>query len=376
MGKRIAPAIGLFLLSPLIGEFLLGNLPVTMLFALITLAPLYGGGALLIRELARRRGVGWPGIVLLAVAYALLEEGLVTRSLFNPGYAGMDLTQYAWLPGIGVSAWWTAFVLGGVHAVGSICVPIAVMEATTPARATEPWLRLPGLVVAGVLFVLGAVGSALVDPAAHQPSVTQLAIQLAAVLLPAALLILLALRIRPPATRPSLPASAFDSRSPLPASAPDGSPLPASAPGGSPLPASGSLAESPGRAPGPWVTLGFSLVAAGAFWAATLALDALGAWLVLAIYLAVYAVAAVLVTRWSRRPGWGPGQRFALAAGGVLTYAWHGFPQPPAVPVAPEIDLAGNAAFALAAVTLLCLTATRLRRAGRSIPSAAPAGSA
>ncbi|MFC6679099.1 hypothetical protein ACFQE7_24530 [Nonomuraea ferruginea] len=148
MGKRIAPALGLFFLSPLIGEFLLGNLPVTMLVALITLAPLYGGGALLVRELARRRGVGWPGIVLLAVAYGLIEEGLVTRSLFNPGFAGMDLRSYAWIPGVEVSAWWTVFVLG-VHVVGSICVPIAVMESLVPARASEPWLRRPGLVVAG-----------------------------------------------------------------------------------------------------------------------------------------------------------------------------------------------------------------------------------
>lgn len=195
MIQRIAPAFGLFLLSPLIGEFLLGNLPVTMLFALITLAPLYGGGALLIRELARRRGAGWPGIVLLAVAYGLLEEGLVTRSLFNPGYAGMDLTAYAWIPGVEVSAWWVSFVLGGVHAAGSICVPIAVVEALVPSRAAQPWLRLPGLVITGVLFVLGAAATALFDPAAHQLSVAQLA----GVVVPAGLLIAFALRRRRPA---------------------------------------------------------------------------------------------------------------------------------------------------------------------------------
>lgn len=44
---------------------------------------------------------------------------------------------------------------------------------------------------------------------------------------------------------------------------------------------------------------------------------------------------------------------FAPAAGGVLTYAWHGFPQPPAVPVDAARDLAGNTAFAVAAVGLL-----------------------
>ncbi|NBE95927.1 hypothetical protein FE391_12265 [Nonomuraea sp. KC401] len=315
MGRRIAPALGLFLLSPLIGEFLLGNLPVTMVFALIALAPLYGGGALLVRELARRRGAGWPGIVLLAVAYALVEEGLVTRSLFNPGYAGMDLTSYAWIPGVEVSAWWATFVLGGVHAAGSICVPIAVAESFVPARAAEPWLRLPGLVIAGLLFVVGAVAAAMFDPAAHQPSPAHVA----GVIVLTGLLVLLGLRRRRPVTGPR------------------------------------------GRAPGPWPVLGFSLAAGAVFWLAALALDILGAWPVVAVNITVYAAVCVLVTRWSRRPGWGAAQTFALAAGGVLTYAWHGFPQPPAVPVEPAIDLAGNTVFALAAVALLSVAGARLR---------------
>ncbi|MEO3789543.1 hypothetical protein ABGB14_04990 [Nonomuraea sp. B10E15] len=335
MGRRIAPALGLFLLSPLIGEFLLGNLPVTMLVALITLAPLYGGGALLVRELARRRGAGWPGIVLLAIAYGLVEEGLATRSLFDPGYAGMDLVSYAWIPGLEVSAWWVSFVLGGVHAVGSICVPIAIMESYVPARATEPWLRLPGLVTAGLLFVCGAVAAALFDPAAYEPSIAQAA----AVVVLAGLLVLLALRRRGRAV--------------------------------------GAQVLAQGRAPGPWPVLGFSLAAGAVFWLAALALDTLGAWPVVAVNLAVYATVCTLVTRWSGRHGWGPVQTFALAAGGVLTYAWHGFPQPPAVPVEPAIDLAGNTVFALAAVALLAVAAARLRapRPGREGAPASMEGS-
>jgi hypothetical protein len=61
----------------------LAGLPITFLFALVLLAPLYGGGALLIRELARGAGRGWPTILLLALAYALLEEGITTMSLLN-----------------------------------------------------------------------------------------------------------------------------------------------------------------------------------------------------------------------------------------------------------------------------------------------------
>ena len=62
--RRIAPAVGLFFLAPLVAEFLLGNLPVTVLPALVLLAPLYGGGALLIREVTRRAGRGVPPMLV------------------------------------------------------------------------------------------------------------------------------------------------------------------------------------------------------------------------------------------------------------------------------------------------------------------------
>src|SRR5690348_15573402 len=82
--RRVAPALGLFLLAPLVGEYLLGNVAISQLIALAFLAPLYGGGALLIREVARRTGRGWPMMVLLALAYGLLEAGMLDQSLFNP----------------------------------------------------------------------------------------------------------------------------------------------------------------------------------------------------------------------------------------------------------------------------------------------------
>lgn len=45
--KRVAPAIALFFIAPLVAEYLLGDIPINLLFALIFLAPMYGGGALL-----------------------------------------------------------------------------------------------------------------------------------------------------------------------------------------------------------------------------------------------------------------------------------------------------------------------------------------
>src|ERR1051326_3441571 len=70
-------ALSLFFLAPLVGEFLLGNTPITSLPSVLLLAPMYGGGALLIREIARRTGRGWPTMVLLAAAYGLPGDGRV-----------------------------------------------------------------------------------------------------------------------------------------------------------------------------------------------------------------------------------------------------------------------------------------------------------
>jgi hypothetical protein len=77
--RRVAPAFVLFFLSPLVAEFLLGDFTLAAIGYLVLLAPMYGGGALLVRELTRRAGRGWPTIVLLALAYGVLEEGIATR---------------------------------------------------------------------------------------------------------------------------------------------------------------------------------------------------------------------------------------------------------------------------------------------------------
>src|SRR5438093_2130105 len=156
--RRIAPAVGLVLLAPLVAEFLLGNLPITMLPALVALAPMYGGGALLIRELVRRAGRGVPTMLVLGTAYGVVEEGLVTQSLFNPDYAHAHLLDEGFVPALGIAGPWTVFVIT-LHAVWSTTVPIVLVESCVPDRRTTPWLGRTGLVVAAVLFVAGAVAN-------------------------------------------------------------------------------------------------------------------------------------------------------------------------------------------------------------------------
>jgi hypothetical protein len=309
--RRVAPAIGLFLLAPLVAEFLLGNLPITFLPGLVMLAPMYGGGALLIRELTRRAGRGVPTMLVLGIAYGLVEEGLTTQSLFNPGYGGGGLLAEGFLPALGIAVPWTVFVLT-LHAVWSITVSIVLMESCVPSRRTTPWLRTPGLVVTGVLFALGIVATTLTT-LAQDPFVAPVGSLVGAAVL-AVLVAALAFR---------LPRAGVPTSGPVPV----------------PL-----LLGAVGLAAGAvFITRGFGIPG----WAFT------------GVILAIDVVLAASVLRWSGRAAWTGRHTLALAGGALLTYAWHAFPETTFIPVPPAVDLTGNVIFAAGALVLLAVAAVR-----------------
>ena len=321
MLRRVAPAIGLFFLSPFVGEFLLGNVAIDALPIGLVMAPMYGGGAVLIREVARRAGKGWPTIFLLALAYGVIEEGLACQTLFNPSYFGFNLLREAYIPALGMGVWWTLFVLT-LHTVWSICVPIAIIESLVPDRATTPWLGWPGLAIVSVLYVLG---SALVFSGTYQ--------QEHFMATPAQLLGVVVCAV-------GLTMAAFTLGQPT--------------------------ARSDRAVPGPWPVGVFSFLTASSFMVAR---SVLADWPLVFAYLLLYGLVAVMVVRWSGRAGWGAAHRLALAGGALLTYAWHSFPEKPVLGSAGTIDLIGNVVFSIAAVILL-VVASRTVFSGRSVGSA------
>src|SRR3954468_10872418 len=133
----------LLVMSPLIGEYLLGSLPASMIYLLPLMMAMYGAGALLIRETVRATGRGWASIVLLATAYRLFEEGFVTQSLFNPDYLHLRLLDFGFLPALGTALPWAIFVTA-IHVVWSITVPIALTESAFTAQRERPWLGTAG----------------------------------------------------------------------------------------------------------------------------------------------------------------------------------------------------------------------------------------
>jgi hypothetical protein len=117
-------AIGLLILSPACAEYITGyddstGKPLELVGNLLIFSPLYGAAALLIRELARRFGVGWLEIIALSAAFGIVQAGVVDQSLFSESYRQIeywnDLVQPTWIEQLGCGAYPAmVFIVGHV----------------------------------------------------------------------------------------------------------------------------------------------------------------------------------------------------------------------------------------------------------------------
>ena len=312
--RGIWPALGLVFVAPLVAEFLLGNLPIKLLPALIVLAPMYGGGALLIRESVRRTGRGWPSILLLGMAYGIFEEAFTTQSLFNPNYLKLNLGLLtpAYIPLLGIGAWWTLWMLM-VHGIWSISTPIALVEACVPDRARTPWLGRVGMVVVAIVFLFGAAATTAMGYKQDHFLASSAQFVGAAVVI---VLLVVAAFVFPQRRKD----------------------------------AGGGVAPS-ARLVGA-VALVFGSVALfipqGWGWGAVAALFALD------------VAVLVLVVVWSRCSGWGLQHQIGLGAGAALAYGWHAFLQHPAVGKLDASVRVGNAVFLAGAIGLVWFGSRRV----------------
>jgi hypothetical protein len=311
--RRVAPAIGLYFVAPLVAEYLLGDLPIKLLGVLAILAPLYGGGALLIREVVRRTGRGWPSIFVLAFAYAVFEEAFTTQTLFNPNYLNLNLhlLQPAYSPALGIGIWWTVFVLT-LHTVWSISVSIALVEALVPDRATTPWLRGTGLTVISILFALAAIATTAqqIKTSHFMASKAQFCVSAVVCVVAIAAAFLLPARSAP---------------------------------------------RMPGSVPNSWL-MGTAALAAGSIF---LIVPPTWGWGAVAIYVLLDLIMIAAMSALSHRAGWNALHRLALAGGAALAYAWHAFVQHPAVGDAGRSTRIGNIIFAAGLIGLLVVAARR-----------------
>jgi hypothetical protein len=133
--------------------------PAELLFNVAFFAMLYGCPALLIRELARQTGRGWPAMLLLSAAAGLLQAGVIDQSLFSDSYGDVkgweESLRATYIAPLGLGGYMLqGFVLG--HVIYSFCAPLALAEAMRPGIAHRPWLGRRGITIALVLWLLVA----------------------------------------------------------------------------------------------------------------------------------------------------------------------------------------------------------------------------
>jgi FtsH-binding integral membrane protein len=150
---KVPPALVLFFLAPAIGELLSGSAPPAEFFnpiSLLLLSSLYGSGALLVRELKIRWNKSYVSLFILGAAYGVIEEGLMVKSFFDPGW--MDLGTLGvygrWMEVNWVWAEWLTIY----HAIFSIAIPIALVEVAYPDLRNERWLSNRKLAATTVLL--------------------------------------------------------------------------------------------------------------------------------------------------------------------------------------------------------------------------------
>ncbi|MEV1248389.1 hypothetical protein ACIBO2_28245 [Nonomuraea sp. NPDC050022] len=333
-GRRRWAALLLAVITPLVAELTLGNPPLSQIWLMLLWVPIYGAGTVLIRELVRRRGAGWLSILLLGLAYGIVEEGLALQALSSPTLYGVA----GWAPRIlGLNSAYTELNLP-YHAVFSVALPILLVDLVFPGMRDRPYLKRTGLVVTGVVFVLGAAllrlsVTGFIDPG-YQAPLPVVAGCLAAV----ALLAVLALRVVPRASHSSAPTAGT------------------------------------GAVPGSWAVAAFGgLVAFGylallfPFGGATQPAFTRGNWVMVPM-LAAAALAVLawwLVRRWTTSGAWTDRHSLALAGGALVAHTAFGV----LANAATLTERAELTALGLVMIGLLALLGRR-SRVSRTAPTA------
>jgi len=156
--SRIAPALLMMVLPPTFTEWLLGG---TRLSAILGFPPIvimeiivWGGGALMLRALARKLGLGWGSLILFGLVIAIAEEFAIQQTSFAPLVIKLKGVEWARAHGINyVYALWAL----AYEAVWVVLMPTLVAEMIFRDRKSETWLSKTGLAIVGFLFPIGAV---------------------------------------------------------------------------------------------------------------------------------------------------------------------------------------------------------------------------
>lgn len=150
--KDLAPVITLLILAPLIAEVLPGATRFSSLFVFPIEMLVWGGGALLIRYVVRKKQLGWVSMLLLGLALSLAEELLIQQTSLAPLVIKLKGITYARAFGVNyVYLLWALLY----ETVFVVFIPVHLTELIFYSRSKDSWLGKWGVITIGLLFVLG-----------------------------------------------------------------------------------------------------------------------------------------------------------------------------------------------------------------------------
>lgn len=162
-GTRRMMILLLMVMTPGIPEYMTGSSklssllydPSSFFLGLGFNIALYSAGALLIREFAIKYNKGWASILILGLAYGIMEEGISVHTFFissgNPvgvlavygRYLGVD-----WIWALGISFF---------HSIFSIGLPLLLLSIAYPRYSREPLLGRRGSFSVLAIYVLDVI---------------------------------------------------------------------------------------------------------------------------------------------------------------------------------------------------------------------------
>ena len=153
----------LMIMSPGIPEYMTGS---SRLGTLISDTPsffmglalniaLYTAGVLLIREFSIRYNKGWASILILGLAYGIMEEGISVHTFFAPSGNPVGLLGI-YGRSMGVD-WIWALGISFFHAIFSIGLPILLLSVAYPNNSREPLLARKGIAVVLFVYILDVI---------------------------------------------------------------------------------------------------------------------------------------------------------------------------------------------------------------------------
>ncbi len=156
---KARPILVLLFFTPGLIEYVSGDTslallvfsPPIFLFELLMNVGIYGPGVLLIREASIRWNKGWASILLMGLAYGIVNEGLAAGTLFNANSVPVisaGLGAYGRYLGVN---WVWAVQIAIIHSLFSISLPVLLLGLTLPATRGRRLLSKRGVLVTAVI---------------------------------------------------------------------------------------------------------------------------------------------------------------------------------------------------------------------------------